>query len=100
MAPVAYMEMNDAANATFRGWARCDARRPAAPGANLKRPDRDGAPQRSVRTERNRPDVGRILLILILLVLLGAIGLVGYSYSGLMRPDRTNVVEPVDLGRD
>lgn len=44
--------------------------------------------------------MGRLIALLLILIVLGALGLVGYSYSGLMQPDRQTVTEPVDLGRD
>jgi hypothetical protein len=42
----------------------------------------------------------RALVFLVILGLLGALGLIGYSYSGLLQPERERVTEPVDLGRD
>lgn len=44
--------------------------------------------------------MGRLIRILLILLVLAGIGLVGYSYSGLMQPERRTVTEPVDLGRD
>jgi hypothetical protein len=44
--------------------------------------------------------MGRLIRYLLVLILLAAIGLVAWSYSGLLRPDRQVVTEPVDLGGD
>lgn len=44
--------------------------------------------------------MGRALRFLLILIVLAGIGLVGYSYSGLMTPERQTVTVPVDLGRD
>jgi hypothetical protein len=42
----------------------------------------------------------RALVILVVLGLLAAVGLLGYSYTGLVMPDRERVTEPVELPRD
>lgn len=44
--------------------------------------------------------MGRALRFLLILIVLAGIALVGYSYSGLMAPDRETVTVPVDLGRE
>ena len=44
--------------------------------------------------------MGRVIRFILIVIVLAAIGLVGYSYSGLMQPERQTVTEPVDLGRD
>lgn len=42
----------------------------------------------------------RALVFLVVLGLLGALGLLGYSYTGLVVPDRERVTQPVDIGSD
>ena len=45
--------------------------------------------------------MGRIFLKLVLfLVIVGALGLVGYAYLGDLRPNQTDVSEPVNLNAD
>ncbi|MFW5641766.1 MAG: hypothetical protein ACOCTP_03315 [Roseicyclus sp.] len=42
----------------------------------------------------------RALVFLVVLGLLAGLVLLGYSYTGLMTPERERVTVPVDLGRD
>jgi hypothetical protein len=42
----------------------------------------------------------RALALLVFLGLLSALGLLGYSYTGLMAPERERVTEPVEIGGD
>ncbi len=44
--------------------------------------------------------MGRVIRFLLILIVLAGIGLIGFSYSGLMQPERQTVTEPVDLGLD
>jgi hypothetical protein len=54
----------------------------------------------TARPQERTDPMGRLLRYLLVLILLAAIGLVAWSYSGLLRPDRQVVTEPVDLGGD
>ncbi|MEY3003941.1 MAG: hypothetical protein RLZZ491_1117 [Pseudomonadota bacterium] len=42
----------------------------------------------------------RVLGFVVLLVLIGLVGLIGYSYSGYLVPDQTEITRPVDLDVD
>ena len=42
----------------------------------------------------------RVIVLLVLLALLTAIGLLGYSYTGLVQPERESVTEPVEIRGD
>jgi hypothetical protein len=42
----------------------------------------------------------RALVVLVILGILTAVGLLGYSYTGLVQPDREPVTEAVEIGRD
>ena len=42
----------------------------------------------------------RALVILVFLGLAAGLGLLGYSYTGFVTPEREEVTQPVDIGRD
>jgi predicted negative regulator of RcsB-dependent stress response len=44
--------------------------------------------------------MGRILGFLVLLVILGVLGLIGYSYSGYLQPQQSEITAPVTLDVD
>jgi hypothetical protein len=54
-----------------------------------------GTPRRS-----RRKIMRRVLGFVVLLVLIGLVGLIGYSYSGYLVPDQTEITRPVDLDVD
>ena len=44
--------------------------------------------------------IGRLFKLVFFLAILGAIGLLGYAYSGLMKPQTREITRPVDLNVD
>jgi hypothetical protein len=44
--------------------------------------------------------IKRLLIFLIIALVLVVFGLLAYSYSGLLRPEQTEIIRPVDLNID